>query len=721
MIGEPVLRTDGRPKVLGTALYTGDLDLPGMLHGVTVRSPVPRGRLRGWELTGDLPWAEFVVVSAADIPGENRVASLVADQPFLADGEIRHREEPVLLLAHADRDLLERARRAVRLDIQELPAVLDLEAALAQADPPFHKAIDILKGDPEGVWGEAALVVDQVYRTGHQEQAYLETQGMLVEPLEGGIQVRGSMQCPYYVHRALVNLLALGDDRVRVIQQETGGGFGGKEEYPSLLAGHAALLALKAGRPVRMLYDRMEDMRATTKRHPSRTRIRSAMDAEGHLLALDIDYALDGGAYATMSPVVLSRGALHASGPYRCPHVRIRARAHLTNTPPNGAFRGFGAPQALFAIERHMDVCAARLGLDPVELRRRNVLRMGDATATGQVIREPLDLPGLMDAALSKLGPPNPGQGRGLSLFMHGAGFTGSGESYLASVAGLEGTPEGRVRILAASTELGQGKDTVFSQIVAGILDLPMDLIEVARPDTARVPNSGPTVASRSTMIVGRLLEEAALSFRQQLVQQGLLRLPATPEAFSTAVRRALAEGGDLRAYSQYHHPPHIQWDDKTYRGDAYPTFSWGCHAVDLSVDPVTYETKLHRFVAVHEVGRVINPVLAAGQVEGGVAQGIGYTLLEEVVMRGGVMANARFTDYIIPTSLDLPPIDVIFVDNPHPGGPGGAKGLGELPMDGPAPAILNALAQVLPGLRLDEVPMTPERLLARLEEAPHA
>ncbi len=745
MIGASSHRKEGRAKVMGTAIYTDDKFVPDALHGVTVRSQVPRGILKGIHFGGGIPWAEFTIVTAADIPGKNLVASVMHDQPFLVGigEEITHMEQPVVLLAHSNRHLAERARLAVALEVEELPAILDIQASLdlEQVIYGTHnllKEIRIQKGDPSKVWDRAAHVIEGEYFTGAQEQMYLETNAMVAVVEEKDAQtwvtVWGSLQCPYYVHGALKQLFGLPEDRVRVVAMEMGGAFGGKEDYPSVNGGHAALLAWKSGKPVKLIYDREEDLACTTKRHPSRSRLKTAFDAEGHLLALETDFVIDGGAYATMSPVVLSRGAIHAAGLYRCPHVKVHARAVATNTPPPGAFRGFGAPQSLFAMERHMDICARKLGLDPVELRRKNFLRLGDTMATGQVIREDLDLGGLMDRALAEIGYhdkraafaiTNQGEGPikrgvGFSVFMHGCGFTGSGESYLASVAGVEGLADGTVSILAASTEMGQGKNTVFSQIVAEALKLPYELVDVAEVDTDRVPNSGPTVASRSTMMVGRILEDAAIGFKQSLVQQGFLQEPYTPESFQVAVAKAVATLGSVKCYGQYHRPPNIVWNDSTYQGDAYPTFSWACYAAEVAVDLDTYEVKVEDFVTVQEVGRVVNPRLAAGQVEGGVAQGIGWGLWEEVTTKQGRMINNQMTNYIIPTSADLPRIQVVFLENAHPAGPGGAKGIGELPMDGPAPALLNALEGALGPLRLDEVPMTPERLLQRCEEVSH-
>ena len=746
MIGASSIRKEGRAKVLGTACYTADKVVPDALHGVTVRSQVPRGTLTGIVYGPGIPWEEMVIVTAADIPGTNRVASVVDDQPFLVGigEEITHAEQPVLLLAHPDRNLVEKARRAVRLEVAERPAVLDLQSALDLTQVIYGrdnllKEIHISKGDPGPVWAQAASVIEATYRTGAQEHMYLEPNAMVASVTRDGealqVTVWGSLQCPYYVHSALGQLFGQPGENVRVVAMEMGGGFGGKEDYPSLNAGHAALLAYKSGRPVKLVYDREEDLACTTKRHPSRTRIRCGFDAQGLLLALEVDFVLDGGAYATLSPVVLSRGAIHSAGVYRCPHVRIHARAVATNTPPPGAFRGFGAPQSLFALERHMDVCAGKLGLDPVELRRRNFLVLGDTMATGQVIREEPDLGGIMDRALAEIGYSGKRRafaetnrsedpvkrGVGFSVFLHGCGFTGSGETHMASVAGVEGLEDGTVSVLAAATEMGQGKNTVFAQIVAGALELPEEMVSVAEADTRFVPNSGPTVASRSTMVVGRILEDAAAGFRLALIQQGFLATPYTASDFSAAVRAARARLGSIKCYGQYRPDPDVVWDDRTYQGDAYPGFSWACYAAEVAVDTVTYEVEVVDFVAVQEVGRVVNPVMAAGQIEGGVAQGIGWGLWEEVVTRQGRMVNNQMTNYIIPTAVDLPPIRTFFLELGGPGGPGGAKGLGELPMDGPAPALINALQGALGDLRLDEIPMTPDRLLNRCEEATHA
>ncbi|MFQ5723435.1 MAG: xanthine dehydrogenase family protein molybdopterin-binding subunit [Terriglobia bacterium] len=733
-VGVVVPRKEGYDKVTGRALYVDDLGFPEMLYGTTVRSHCARGRIRKISFGGDLPWEEFTIVTAKDIPGKNYVALILSDQPYLADGVVNHPEEPVVLLAHPDKYLLEEARRAVRLEIEPRPAVFTLEESLERkeiiwGEDNILKAIQVEKGNVDDVWARADFIVEGEYRTGAQEQLYIESNGMIaVANPTDGVTVWGSMQCPYYVHKALVPLFGLPEDKIRVIQTATGGGFGGKEEYPSMIAGHAALLAWKSGKPVKMIYDRAEDMVASTKRHPSRTRHRTAVSKDGKLLGMEIDFVIDGGAYATLSAVVLSRGTLHAAGPYYCPNIRIRSRAVATNVPPHGAFRGFGAPQATFALERHLNRVAGAVGLTPEELRRRNFIREGQTTATGQVIREKVDMGRLLERAfelsdyrakVERFARENKTsrqkKGMGFASFLHGAGFTGSGEVHLASVVGVEATREGRVRILTASTEIGQGTNTIFCQIAAETLGLAYEQVEVGQPDTSNVPNSGPTVASRTCMVVGKLVESAAIGLKQTLRGSGFLPVGYSPGDFREACRRYIEKFGPLKSFSQYRPPPGIHWDEEKYQGDAYSAYAWAVYVAEVSVDSLTYEVRVDDFVAVQEVGRVLHPVLAAGQIEGGVAQGIGYALYENCVWQEGRMVNSQMTNYIMPTSVDVPPIRVYFEEIPYAYGPGGAKGIGELPMDGTAPAVVNAIESAL-GLAVNRIPALPEVLLEALE-----
>lgn len=707
IVGRPVLRRDGLDKAAGAARYVADLAVPGVLWGATVRSTVPCGEVARVRL-GQRP-AGLVVAGHRDIPGRNVVALIEEDQPALVERQVRHAAEPILLLAHESREQVEQARAAVRIDYRPGTPLLDPERSTHA-----FKTVEIRRGDPSAAFSRADLVVEGTYRTGAQEHAPIETNGMLAIPAADGLRLVGSLQCPFFVRRAVSVALGLPPERVRVVQAETGGGFGGKEDYPSLVAVHAALLARKAGRPVRILYGRREDMWATTKRHPSIVRHRTALRRDGRIVAMEVDILLDGGAYATLSPVVLSRAAIHATGPYRCDHVHVTGRVVRTNSPPAGAFRGFGAPQVQFAVEVHMDRMAQALGMDPVRLRALNVLRPGDRTATGQIVgrdggglrvlkealrrsgfrrrRARIELQARLDRREGREDARR--RGVGLALYFHGAGFTGAGESRLASRVSVDLVPGG-ARVRVGATELGQGARTVLAQIAAEALSLPFARVVVADVDTALVPDSGPTVASRTTMVVGELVRRCAREIRRRLGR-------STPTAY-------LRRHGRLTVTRAYASPPGYAWDDATCRGDAYAAFAWGCHVAEVEVDPDTREVRPVRITVAADVGRAIHPLLVRGQLEGGTAQGIGWALLERVVLARGAMANTSLADYAVPSALDVPPIDVVIVERPHARGPFGAKGVGELPLSGPAPALANALRHA--GFDVRQIPAVPEAL----------
>jgi CO/xanthine dehydrogenase Mo-binding subunit len=729
--GEPVpgrarppapLRREGPAKLTGAALYADDIVVPGAWYGATIRSTDPHARLLGIELDDGFDWARVVVVTADDVPGENVVSLIDDDQPVMVPvgGEIRHQAEPVALIAAADRSTVREARRHVRLRTERLPAVFDP----LEGDHQFAQYV-VERGDAAAAMASADKVIEGTYRVGHQEQLYIENQAMIAVPQEnGGITVHGSLQCPYYIHKAMKRALDMGDELAIVIQAETGGGFGGKEEYPSMIALHAALLARKCGKPVRMIYDRHEDISATTKRHPAVVRYRSGVTSDGDLVAQEIEVIMDGGAYCTLTPVVLSRGTLHAGGPYRCENVRIVGRAMATNTPPNGAFRGFGAPQTEFAAEMQVNRIAEALGESPLELRRRWVYTEGDATPTGQMLRESVGGQTVLEAAAEAAAfevhrertrearerrgsGARKATGVGLALAWHGAGFTGSGEVKLASVASLELTDDHRLRILTASTEMGQGTKTIFPQLVADALGVEYDEVEIAPQDTSIVPDSGPTVASRTAMVVGGLLIRAAQNLRAQVEDE-------TGQPFAESYR----EAAPRRVDEQFTPYPGVPFDDKTYTGDAYPAFGWAAAVARVEVDLDTCEVAVRDFVAADDIGHVIHPVLAEGQVEGGSLQAIGYATIEEMKLVDGRYLNDRLATYLIPTALDAPIIRSVLVEKPYSGAPHGAKGVGELPMDVGAPAVVAAIHDAT-GVWIHDLPATPERILAAMTHGP--
>jgi CO/xanthine dehydrogenase Mo-binding subunit len=752
ILGASPIRKEGRAKVLGAAQYIDDQSLPGMWFGATVRSSIARGTIRSITFSTDIDWSQFAIVRASDIPGENTIVHLTKDHPCLAAKNINHPEEPILLLAHPNKTALIAAVRGVTMEYEELPGVFTIEESEAAVEHNDAERIIWPGSDMGGTancfkqycmytgdraetedglaaaFESADFIIEGEYNTGAQEQLYIENNGVIAEchkDATGNVTdvcVRGSMQCPYYLVHALTLVFNLPEEKCRVIQTETGGAFGGKEDFPSVIGSHAALLAMKCGHPVKMTYDRAEDMAATTKRHPSRTRHRTAVSKDGKLLGGTIDIAIDGGAYATLSPVVLSRATIHAPGPYKWPHLRVKAKAMATNVPPHGAFRGFGAPQSLFALERHMDKIAKTVGLTPEEFRRRNFLATGDCTATGQPLVEPVDMQGLLTRALKEAGyheklarfaeenkHSSIKRGVGFASFMHGAGFTGSGERRLNSLVHLDATADGRPQVQVSSTEFGQGTNTILCQVAAETLKLPYESVSIAPVDTYIVPNSGPTVASRTAMIVGKLVERACL----QMLERLALPEAYTLEDFQAATLAYREQHGSVRSSVRYEPPTKIYWDDDLYRGDAYPGYAWAVYVAEVAVDMNTFMATCTRFDALQEVGLVMHPVLAKGQIEGGVAQGIGYALYEKCIWKDGRLMNNQMTNYIMPTSADLPMIHVHFEEVPSIHGPKGAKGIGELPMDGPAPAILNAIENAT-GVSFTSIPLMPEDIYER-------
>jgi CO/xanthine dehydrogenase Mo-binding subunit len=727
-IGSSPRRPDAWDKVSGRTRFVADLEIPGAWIGGTIRSPLPRGRIRAVACDPAFDWSTVVLILADSLPGPNVVAMIREDHPILAADQVRFAAEPVGLIAAPDSETLARALARVRVEVDPLPPVLGIEMAIEGTEAIWGNdnviaEYRITRGDVDAGIEESDLVIEETYRTGHQEHLYLEPNGIVALPFGAdGIEIRGSLQCPYYIQKALARGLGLPQERVRVRQCPTGGAFGGKEDFPSVLAMHASLLARKAGRPVRMIYDRTEDIRGTTKRHPSRVTHRTGVRRDGTMIAADIDVVFDGGAYTTLSPVVLSRGILHAAGCYRIPNVRIRGRVVATNTPPNGAFRGFGAPQTIFAVERQCDLIARRLGIDPIEVRRKNLLTDGDSFPYGQVLRDgDCGAALVMERALALSGyyerraeidgrnaareseEYHVRRGIGFSVYHHGAGFTGAGEERIAGTVRVRFAEDAHVEILTSNVEMGQGASTVLSMIAATALGIPAERVRHVEPDTLIVPDSGPTVASRTTMIVGRILIDACDAMRK--------RCGSPHESFIEAATAYLRAHGELSGEARYAPPSGLSWDEERTIGDAYKAYSWGADVVEVEVDTDTMEVRPVRATVVVEIGRAIHPVLAAGQVEGGTLQALGYGYLEEMKTADGRFLNDRMATYIIPTSLDAPPMDVEIVEIPNGRGPFGAKGLGELPCDGGAPAIVAAIEHAT-GIRPTRIPVTPEDLV---------
>jgi len=551
------------------------------------------------------------------------------------------------------------------------------------------------------------------------------------------------MQCPFYVHDAVSGILGCQNNKVRIVQTTTGGGFGGKEDFPSILAGHAALIARLLERPVKLIYKREEDIIASSKRHPALIQMKVGTDSDGHIVAADIKYYVDGGAYATLSPIVLWRGTVHALGPYVCDNILIRSFAMATNKVPCGAYRGFGSPQVIFAGESLIDEIADELKIDPVEIRRRNGLKIGSKTVTGQLIDQSCGLPETIDKAVAKSDwakkwqhpSARSGQvrrGIGISTVYYGVGL-GAGGKYLDRAgASMMIMKDGTVQCAVGNTEMGQGARTVLAQIVADALGVTYDKILVVETDTAFVPDSGPTVASRTTFMSGNALMAAAKELRPRLLDAaaGLLGASGTdvvelvegaafikgrPQdkriAYTDVVKELYHRRLQPSAFGWYI-APDSTFDKETGQGNAYFTYSYATNVAEVEVDMQTGQLRVLKITSSHDMGRAINPQLVEGQIEGGTLQGVGYATMEEIRHDAqGRMLNNAFATYILPTTEDAPEIDPIIVEHGYSEGPYGAKGFGEVPLMGIAPAVANAVFNAT-GRRIRIMPIKPEKLI---------
>ncbi|MCG8479589.1 MAG: xanthine dehydrogenase family protein molybdopterin-binding subunit [Spirochaetales bacterium] len=707
-ISRSVERVDARSKSRGEADYIADRRFDGALSSVFLRSPVPRGTIRRIAVPELDPGYTFV--TARDIPegGKNAVPMITSDWRVFAEETVRYLGEQIGLLVGPDPTRLEELLDSFSLDIEEAtPAFTDLDA-LACLGGPIHGEDNlfsdhtIVKGDPDAAFDRARRVFESEFQTGYQEHVYMEPQGVVATVEEGRPTIYISTQCPFYVRKGVSGALGCSPDEVTVKQCVTGGGFGGKEHFPDVLAAAVTVAALAAGSPVRFIMERGEDLLYSTKRHPSRTRYRVAVDENDRVVALDVDLMINAGAYQSGSGVVLQRAMFSAAGVYDIPNVRIRGRALCTNTVPNDAFRGFGAPQALFAAETLMTHIARDLGVDEVEFRRRMLLKEGSVTVTNGRIREVVRLPEMLEHVMAEsdyrrkdreFGRGNR-RGIGISLFKHGSAFTGSGErDIIKSRVTIKKRADGRPEIKASIVEIGQGALTTLRKIVAEVLEIPVSQVLYHESDTSKVPDSGPTCASRSVGIVGYLLQEAAKKLKGRL-----------------------DEPGEFEVHQDYRHPEGLEWDAETFQGDAYPSYSWGVNAVEVEVDRYTYEVTVRGVWTAYDVGRAIDEKVVRGQIEGGASQGLGYAGLEKLELADGRYRQATMADYMIPTSLDFPPIASELFDNPYEHGPFGAKGAGEVVFDGLAPAYAAAVQKAL-DLPVHRIPVTPEYIMELIHE----
>jgi CO/xanthine dehydrogenase Mo-binding subunit len=702
-ISTPVKRVDGSSKISGEEKYISDIKFNNMLYAKTFRSSEARAKI----LSVEYPMLPdgYYIIDKNDVPGINRVNIIKLDMPLFADGVVNYIGEPVALVAGRDKKVIDKILSEIKVEYEKIKPILTIEEGLNTKEPIYgdnnlFAEYEISKGDIENIKKEAKYSYSGEYETGYQEQLYMEPQGVTAVYEKNKITVYGSMQCPYYIFNALKTCLGFNDKNIRVVQTGTGGGFGGKEDYPSLIAGQAACAAVKCKKPVQLVLERSEDIQFTTKRHPSKINLTSYIDENYKVLGMEADIKLDAGAYASLSEVVLQRAVFASCGVYNIENLKVKGYAVATNKAVSGAFRGFGAPQAFYAIETHMEHIAKKFNIDPLEFKIKNLLSKGNYSATGGLLRDNILLPQMIDRAVQissykqkkkefiderKRGAL---KGIGMSLFFHGGGFTGSGERDMIKGIVKLIKDKDKVEILAANVEMGQGVKTTFRKIVSNALNIPLDKVIYENPDTDRVPNSGPTVASRSIVIVGNILKAAAEDLKKRWDKKDHIEITR-----------------------QYVHPEGFKWDNSKFYGDAYTSYSWGVNVVEVELNPLTYESTVKSVWAVYDIGNAIDDLIVKGQIDGGILQGLGLGGMEVIDNTNGSFMQKNCTDYIIPTSMDTPEISSELMCEPFKYGPYGAKALGELTLVGTPAAYALAVEDAL-DIEINSIPVRPEYLM---------
>ena len=755
-VGTSPPRPDAPLKVLGRFAFSSDLHLDGMLWGATVRSPHPRARIRSVDISEALTIRGVsTVLTADDVPGDRLYGIKVADQPILAEHEVRYVGQPVAVVAADHPETARRAVEAVKVDYEVLDPLTDPEVALSAGSESITpggniaRHVRIRHGDVASVRSRAEVVTAAEYRSGVQDPAFLGPEsGLAVPDGSGGVDLYVASQWIHDDQRQIAAGLGLDTSRVRLTLSGVGGAFGGREDLSIHI--HACMLALRTGRPVKMSYNRAESFVGHVHRHPSRIRVELGALRDGTLVYSKVCLLLDGGAYTSTSQIVIANASYFAAGAYDVDHVEIDGYAVYTNNPPRGAMRGFGAVQACYAIESAMDRLAAELDLDPVELRLRNAIREGDLLPTGQVIDGPAPTRQLLDH-LRRLPLPaeRPGGGEDLRRLPGGVGNTTHGEGVVRGIGyalgmkaigfsgGVDDISTARVSVSAvagrpvaevysAASECGQGIVAVQAQIVR--TELGIDSVTVRPADTG-IGDAGSSAASRQTWMTGGAVEGACLAVREQILERAGRRLDRSPrdlalvasEIVDTGTGESLFSLADLIGSDtiehafEYHHRRTEPIDDVRGQGNAHIAFAYAAHRAVVDVDTELGLVRVVELATAQDVGKAINPQAVEGQIEGGSAQGLGLALLEEVQVEDGFVRNPSFTDYLIPTILDVPPMNVRIFEFPHPDSPYGLNGVGEPPTLSSTPAIVNALRNAT-GLDLPRVPVRPTDLIPALQ-----
>jgi xanthine dehydrogenase molybdenum-binding subunit len=749
VIGQPSLRPDGADKVTGKALFTDDLKFPGMLHAAVKRSGIPHGFLKKLDIekARQLEGVK-AVLTAEDIPGQRTHGLVIHDWPsMIAVGErVRYVGDVVAIVAADSREIALAALALIETEYQLEEVIADPVRAKQPDAPQLHekgnllKHIKVRKGDMEAGFAEADVVLEQVYHTPTLDHAFLEPECTVARPLDDGrMEIYVGSQIPYADRYQVALALGWEETRVRVVGQLMGGGFGGKEDIAGQI--HAALLANVTGKPVKLLYDRHESLIAHPKRHATQVKVKLGAKRDGTLTAIESELYGDTGAYASLGEKVMTRATTHSSGPYEAPSIKADCYAMYTNNPPSGAFRGFGALQSQFAVESLMDTLAEEIGIDPVELRRKNALRIGSVSNTGQVLRESVGLLECIDSVEAKMKQtadgdpfsPRPVEGKphlvrawGFATAYKNTGLGGGAPDKAG--AEVELYPDGSLEVRTSSAELGQGLVTVLQMIVAEEFGVPVEQIRVLVMDTDLAPDGGPTTASRQTYVTGNAARLASQTLRQAVSADLAEKFNVPPEEIKFVEGLAQVNGqeimlGDaveiMRAEGHEPKTSYTYWAPETQPlgegGDMHVAFSFAAQAVEVEVNTLSGEVAVLKVVAANDVGKALNPLGLQGQVEGGVIMGIGHALTEEFIMEEGYPFTDRLARYRIPSITYTPEITSIIVESPTTDGPYGAKGVGEIVSIPTIPAITNAIYNAV-GVRIKSLPVDQEEILLCLK-----
>lgn len=701
-IGDRIVRVDAMQKARGEAVYVCDMTLPGMQYAYMVRSTIARGRIKAIHVP-ELPEG-YYFISAKDIPaqGKNELWMIAKDWRCFAEDYVLYVGETIGLVVGPDRSVLKRIKAQIKIDYEEqTPAVTIDDGIHCVGGPMFpEKNSNVMcelfceKGRPmDEVFAEADEVFEETIETPYQEHVHLETNSAIADMEDGKFVFYASAQCPFYIRKSIAGLLDIPYDDIIVRQCTTGGAFGGKEHFPDVLCGALLVAENKIRKPIKMVFDREEDTQFSVKRHPSKCIYKTAVK-DGKITGVYGHIYYNCGAYLSSSYVVLQRGVFHGNGVYTFDNTYLKGEGIGTNMFPSCAFRGFGAPQTLFAIETHLDHLAHHLGVDPLEFKMQYLAKKGDETTTNGHIIEEVKLPEMLEVVTresdywrkAKEYEPGCGRGIGIAMYNHGGAFTGNGEQAIIKAHARLVKTGDRVSIQVGSTEMGQGFKTSLRKICAATLGVSIDQIEYLDPDTSKVVDSGPTAASRSTMVVGRLVERAAQEMKERWSE------------------------GDFTTEVEYEHPDGYPWDQATFRGDAYLGYGWGVACVEVEVDKLTNEVKTLGVWSSHEIGKAIDELIVHGQINGGILQSLGYGSMEKLEVKGGRFKQKSMSDYVIPTSMDFPKQFYHIQENPYPWGPYGAKGMGELVFNGASAAYVDAVERAL-NTRFTSIPIPPEAI----------